>query len=609
MRLTIIIVTAIGLLLTAANVLALKPGQARQNLAPLTEFFADESGRLTYRQVLELPQDAWTTGNHTTFSFGFTTTPYWFRMPVTNDSKETQALMLEIRYARFDNLEVFVEVDGVVTRHLSGIEHPYEARTVRHRQHLFPITLEPDASAMIVIRAQTAGSFVVPITLWDESRFTLADERNTLLYGAYFGIWVMILIFNTVLYTALPNRALISFVAFVFSYGLYQLASLGFGVGEYWSQSAGLYDTVLLLSMGTAILSIMWFASNVLDLPTSHPIGHRILQVAAYPALLCMLAYPIVGYQGVLPVLTIQAVPVALIILSLGYLSAWRGNRNGLYSSIAWTVMLVGIVLQVMTRFEVIPLNFITENLASVGFILMIISLSFVVAAEIRRHEQSGTHGLLFAGEQGNERLEAMVHDRTQELESALTELSQANETLREINTMDAVTGIKNRHYFDTIFEQEWKRASRQKYAISLMMLDIDHFKAVNDKYGHLAGDEILRGVANTISSALKRPADIIARYGGEEFVAVLPYIENENALDFANQIRRRVEAATYIGDGQEIRVTMSIGVCTVTPDENDDRKDMISAADIALYEAKNNGRNQVRNAGQLVVHTGKAAS
>ena len=246
----------------------------------------------------------------------------------------------------------------------------------------------------------------------------------------------------------------------------------------------------------------------------------------------------------------------------------------------------------------------------------MIIILSFVVAAEYRRQaklqqEKILSTNLQFTNQQRriNEQLEGMVQHRTAELETALQELSEANEALKEFSTKDSLTGIKNRHYFDTIFEQEWKRANRQNYPLSLLLMDIDFFKKVNDTYGHLAGDECLREVASTINSELKRPADIVARYGGEEFVALLPYIENENALEFANRIRHRVEASTYIADGNELKVTLSIGVSTVAPTEDDELKDMISAADIALYEAKNSGRNRVRNAGQLLVHSHRVAS
>jgi two-component system, sensor histidine kinase LadS len=269
-----------------------------------------------------------------------------------------------------------------------------------------------------------------------------------------------------------------------------------------------------------------------------------------------------------------------------------------------------------LNRFEILPTNFLTEQALPTGFIIMIVTLSFSIAAEYRRQNRIQQDEMLeeqsmqtTEQKKANQELEHMVSQRTEELEDALKELSQVNETLREINTMDAVTGIKNRHYFDSVFEQEWRRASREQYPMSILLLDIDHFKDVNDTYGHLAGDECLREVATTIRSTLKRPADILARYGGEEFIAVLPYIENDNAMAFANKVRNRVEAANYVADNQEIKVTVSIGVCTVTPTETDERKDIISAADIALYEAKNAGRNQVCNAGQLTVHTGRTAS
>ncbi|MBD3647518.1 MAG: GGDEF domain-containing protein, partial [Pseudomonadales bacterium] len=206
------------------------------------------------------------------------------------------------------------------------------------------------------------------------------------------------------------------------------------------------------------------------------------------------------------------------------------------------------------------------------------------------------------------ERREKMVQERTRELESTLNELSAAHETLKELNTVDAVTGIKNRQYFDNIFEQEWRRAVREKYPLSILLLDIDRFKNVNDTWGHLAGDECLREIANITGSFLKRPADILARYGGEEFVIVLPYVANENAAFLAEQIREGVESSEISADGQIVKVTISIGVCSVTPGEGDDPRDLINAADMALYEAKSDGRNLVRNAGKLTVHRSQSA-
>jgi len=190
--------------------------------------------------------------------------------------------------------------------------------------------------------------------------------------------------------------------------------------------------------------------------------------------------------------------------------------------------------------------------------------------------------------------LEHEVDARTEDLKSALTKLSQAHMMLKELTTMDAVTGIRNRKYFDDVFEQEWRRGVRQDYEVSLMMIDIDHFKMVNDTYGHLAGDDALRQVAKAIEGMLKRPSDVVARYGGEEFVAILPYLSKENAKGLAEQIREGVEALQVRADGQVLNLTVSVGVATAHPSELTDRRELVSRADIQVYRAKNAGRNRV---------------
>lgn len=190
--------------------------------------------------------------------------------------------------------------------------------------------------------------------------------------------------------------------------------------------------------------------------------------------------------------------------------------------------------------------------------------------------------------------LEKEVDKRTSELRDALSKLSEAHVILKELTTIDAVTGIKNRQFFDDVFDQEWRRAVRQQYEISVLMLDLDHFKVINDTYGHLAGDACLAEVAKELNGMINRPSDVVARYGGEEFVIILPYIENENAALLAEQIRERIETTRFDVEGQQVAVTISIGVATTLPDESMYPRDLIAAADKALYEAKAMGRNSV---------------
>ena len=166
----------------------------------------------------------------------------------------------------------------------------------------------------------------------------------------------------------------------------------------------------------------------------------------------------------------------------------------------------------------------------------------------------------------------------------------------------DGLTLIANRRSFDEGLDSEWRRAMRREIPISLLMIDIDYFKNFNDTYGHAAGDECLRAVAQTLSNTPQRPADFVARYGGEEFVVILPETGIEPAVDLANRIRQDIEhlnishAASQVADC----VTLSLGVSALVPTQNTSPAILIEAADKCLYEAKDGGRNQVRNHGNL---------
>lgn len=159
----------------------------------------------------------------------------------------------------------------------------------------------------------------------------------------------------------------------------------------------------------------------------------------------------------------------------------------------------------------------------------------------------------------------------------------------------DGLTRIYNHRFFQELFEKEFKRASRYNTVFSLIMLDIDYFKAINDTYGHLFGDEILRDIAALVKGCL-RSMDILSRYGGEEFAILLPETDLDSGILTAERIRRTVESHAFsYTDGQEIRVTVSQGVTVYPSPGVESRSDILSKADAALYEAKEAGRNCVR--------------
>jgi diguanylate cyclase (GGDEF)-like protein len=185
---------------------------------------------------------------------------------------------------------------------------------------------------------------------------------------------------------------------------------------------------------------------------------------------------------------------------------------------------------------------------------------------------------------QREEELVRLVRERTEQLEDA-------NRRLEELSFVDSLTEIANRRQFEQILDLEWRRAVRSGMPLSLILADIDHFKAFNDGHGHQAGDRCLRDVANLLDSIVQRAGDQVARYGGEEFATMLPETDSEGAVSIAERMRQAVEGLETEGG----RVTVSFGVATTVATDRSSPNALVAAADAALYEAKRAGRNVIK--------------
>jgi diguanylate cyclase (GGDEF)-like protein/PAS domain S-box-containing protein len=173
-------------------------------------------------------------------------------------------------------------------------------------------------------------------------------------------------------------------------------------------------------------------------------------------------------------------------------------------------------------------------------------------------------------------------------------QLEAANARLQQLAHLDGLTGIPNRRYFDETLEQEWHRLRREEKTIAILMIDIDYFKAYNDTYGHIQGDQILKTVAYTLSHLVHRPADFVARFGGEEFVCVLPGTNEDGALKIAQDIQREIDrlAIPHRSSAIAKTLTLSIGVSCIIPSPRRSLHNLIDGADQALYQAKRQGRH-----------------
>jgi len=176
-------------------------------------------------------------------------------------------------------------------------------------------------------------------------------------------------------------------------------------------------------------------------------------------------------------------------------------------------------------------------------------------------------------------------------------QLEKKNAELARLSAYDGLTDILNRRSFDELLQKEWERSSRDDTAISLILIDIDHFKLFNDNYGHQGGDDCLRKVAKKLDDTVYRPADFVARYGGEEFAVVLPGTDLDGATNIAGKLCAGIENLNIMHEFSSVAncVTISAGVSVIKPKGKSGVKQIIEAADKALYLAKEDGRNQFK--------------
>ncbi len=203
------------------------------------------------------------------------------------------------------------------------------------------------------------------------------------------------------------------------------------------------------------------------------------------------------------------------------------------------------------------------------------------------------------------EKLRATVAERTLELQNTVKLLEEANTQLETLSLEDDLTGIANRRSFERALTDEWNRGRRHELSLALILLDLDHFKDLNDRRGHPAGDDCLRRVGAFLADAIRRSGEIVARYGGEEFAILLPGVDAEGAVRVAEALREGIERlAIPYGNSKDRRMTASCGAAALIPLPELTAESLVASADRALYAAKHSGRNCVRLADETTTGT-----
>ncbi|WP_166268667.1 sensor domain-containing diguanylate cyclase [Marinobacter caseinilyticus] len=524
-----------------------------------------------------------------TLNFGLTSDVVWLRVTVPPVAANR---VLEVAYPVLDHVDVYwVFNQNVIVDYHTGDQRPFTDRPIYHRHFVFAVPRE-DGPVTGYVRIQTDGALQVPVEVTSSAEFLRDDQGSYGWQMLFAGIMIALTLFNTLIFLVVRDSAYLWYVLSIVTNSLSLLSIHGLTFQWLWPNQPAWNNPLLVTLLALNLITVSGFTQRFLRL---HMTGGWPLRacriIMAVGALNCVMI-PFFPYNLTLYMVIVSAFVASPVMLAIGVFNWYRGDILARFYTPALALLLLGYTAQTLSKLALLPRIPLFEYGSQVGLVFEVILLSVALAYRInleRRRRQLAQEDALRIEHEANRTLEASVAERT----DALT---LANERLKAMSLTDGLTGIANRRRFDEKLAAEWRRAVRQRAPLSLLILDIDYFKKVNDELGHLSGDACLVELARLCETGVGREGDLVARYGGEEFAVLLPHTELYGAEKVAERLRDKVSNTPIELPEQTRRVQLhiSVGVASLIPDANLAPDRLIQWADEALYEAKASGRNRV---------------
>ncbi|MEO8673253.1 MAG: 7TM diverse intracellular signaling domain-containing protein [Tahibacter sp.] len=528
-----------------------------------------------------------------TANFGFSREALWFAVSVENRDQPIADWLLTIEQPRLDRIDIWVRRGADPPQQLIlGDSLPFAARSVPHRFPNVALSLPPGDRAELLLRVESTSSIQLPLRLYTVASLFRASHDAQAGIGLYYGLLLALALYNLAVLLSIRDASYLYYVLYVASFGLLMLSFNGVGFQYLWPGSPLWQNASLPFSIGAVLCSSVAFANSFLDLRRNLPRLSRLLNIGiALFAALLLASFTRYAYQATIA-FNIGVIGMSLLVTGAAIACARQGYRPAWYFLLAWTLLIAGGVALPLSSFGLFPRTVLTEYSVQFGSAAEMLLLSFSLAYRI--------HLLRNANErierEARDTLERRVAERTEALASTAQRLETANTRLRETSLRDGLTGVWNRRHLDQALGENWHACHARRSPMSLLMIDIDHFKRINDDHGHVAGDDCLRAVATRIVSASDAGA-VVARYGGEEFMVVLPDCDADCAQARAESVRIAIATAPVAIEGDSLPVTVSIGIASFDAQNSGSLLDLVRLSDQALYAAKRRGRNCVASA------------
>lgn len=597
--------------------LILRDGQGQYLIGQNISYLEDPSKSLGIREVTSNDYARrFQASNQDSLNFGLKDSAYWVRITVRNESASDEWI-LELSRPSMNSVFFYTPGPDGYSEIKTGYVYPFSTRDIPHEDFLFDLNITPGQEKTYYLRAEDM-SLDLPLWVWSHEEFIQHDQITRLILSLSFGALAIMLIYNLVLLLIMKEVGYVYYALFQFFLLMFLGSLQGYAPRFLWPGFPLLNFYIIPLSLELLVMFLMLFTWDFLRFE-GRPKWVDLFKSAVIAALIFGIF--VTFFIGA-KVLLIVIPASILLILCTFLLSNWafvKGFKPARYYLFAWSVFLLIGAIMILHSMGVITLShLIPETALELGSVYLVIFQSFALTDRINyfKQEHLNAQSLLIqkqketlslkdqlnaALETTREELERNVSERTSELldlnkklSEEISERIKVESELKKLASIDFLTGLFNRRHFFDIAQTEFQRAKRYNKPLAVIIFDIDHFKGVNDSFGHLVGDQALVQISRLIQEIIRK-TDVAARYGGEEFVILLPENNLESALLFAERLRGLVESSPILSQDEKIHLTVSIGVAGVDDASHAESFDhLISSADQNLYKAKNLGRNQV---------------
>ena len=455
-----------------------------------------------------------------------------------------------------ERVDFFFTTEGQLPQHfVSGdriaLGHRSIAKRIPSADYPFP-----PGETRLLLRVETADPMVVPLYFSSIAVSHSREQSEAIFYSFVYGVMFALSAYNLMLFAGLRKRRYLFYSLYTGSFVAVTASYNGIGMALLWPDAVGWQQWAPPLLMLCFVSSGLAFATSFLKTRRYRPRLHKIIQTIGVAYFALFGAFFALDEQGLALQLAFLVVPVFTVLMLYMGVSSWTGgNQFARYFMLGTLASVIGASVTALTVAGVITYSQLGYYAVDIGMVVDAMLLMLALADLARKNKVA-----------------RVTAERTAQI--------------------DLLTGLNNRRGFLPVAESLWSLVTRKDSNICVAMIDIDHFKNINDQYGHAVGDRILKEIAGELDKS-RRKGDLLARWGGEEFTLLLPETDEAEALNVAERFRHNIEQLVVNDCGRMIRCTISVGVASrharhVTLEH------AISKADEELYQAKVQGRNQI---------------